>query len=128
MTDAVQEPEGGIDNTLASAFAQIRAQVAESEAKAAGDGDQAEEAPQVVEATPEPKTAKARAPRAVKADPAAETEPQAEVEAEAPAAAEAAPDAAPEAAAAEAEAVEAEPPAETQAEVPAEPETETPAE
>ena len=37
MTDAVQEPEGGIDNTLASAFAQIRAQVAESEAKAAGE-------------------------------------------------------------------------------------------
>jgi small subunit ribosomal protein S1 len=34
MADAVQEPEGGIDNTLASAFAQIRAQVAESEAKA----------------------------------------------------------------------------------------------
>ncbi|MGD0863877.1 MAG: 30S ribosomal protein S1 [Candidatus Limnocylindrales bacterium] len=35
MADAVQEPEGGIDNTLASAFAQIRAQMAESEAKAA---------------------------------------------------------------------------------------------
>jgi len=38
MADAIQEPEGGIDNTLASAFAQIRAQVAESEAKASGQG------------------------------------------------------------------------------------------
>ena len=37
MSDAVQEPEGGIDNTLASAFAQIRAQVAESEKAAAVD-------------------------------------------------------------------------------------------
>ena len=45
MTDAVQEPEGGIDNTLASAFAHVRAQVAESEAKAAGDEPVAEAAP-----------------------------------------------------------------------------------
>ena len=30
-TDAVQEPEGGIDNTLASAFAQVRQQLAEAE-------------------------------------------------------------------------------------------------
>src|SRR5204862_7295734 len=28
MSDAVQEPEGGIDNTLASAFAQVRQQLA----------------------------------------------------------------------------------------------------
>jgi small subunit ribosomal protein S1 len=44
MSDAVQEPEGGIDNTLASAFAQVRQQLA-----AAEDGDTpaaaAEEAP-----------------------------------------------------------------------------------
>ncbi len=32
MSDAVQEPEGGIDNTLASAFAQVREQLAASEA------------------------------------------------------------------------------------------------
>ncbi len=32
MADAVQEPEGGIDNTLASAFAQVRQRVAASEA------------------------------------------------------------------------------------------------
>jgi small subunit ribosomal protein S1 len=31
-SDAVQEPEGGIDNTLAAAFAQVREQVAASEA------------------------------------------------------------------------------------------------
>jgi len=35
MSDAVQEPEGGIDNTLAAAFAQVRDQLAASE-KAAG--------------------------------------------------------------------------------------------
>ncbi|HWP61975.1 MAG TPA: 30S ribosomal protein S1 [Candidatus Binatia bacterium] len=33
--DAVQEPEGGIDNTLAAAFAQVREQVAAAEAAAA---------------------------------------------------------------------------------------------
>ncbi len=31
MSDAVQEPEGGIDNTLASAFAQVREQLAAAE-------------------------------------------------------------------------------------------------
>ena len=31
MADAVQEPEGGIDNTLASAFAQVRQQLAAAE-------------------------------------------------------------------------------------------------
>ena len=34
-SDAVQEPEGGIDNTLASAFAQVRQQMAASERAAA---------------------------------------------------------------------------------------------
>ncbi len=33
--DAIQEPEGGIDNTLAAAFAQVREQVAAAEAAAA---------------------------------------------------------------------------------------------
>ena len=61
MADAVQEPEGGIDNTLAAAFAQVRAQLAESEAgateteapkkaKAAKPAPAAEPAP--AEATP----------------------------------------------------------------------------
>jgi small subunit ribosomal protein S1 len=45
MADAVQEPEGGIDNTLAAAFARVRAQVAESEARAAGETEAPEEAP-----------------------------------------------------------------------------------
>jgi small subunit ribosomal protein S1 len=48
MSDAVQEPEGGIDNTLASAFAQVRQQLAAAEvddvvATVAGD-EVAEEA------------------------------------------------------------------------------------
>jgi small subunit ribosomal protein S1 len=33
MADAVQEPEGGIDNTLAAAFAQVRQQLAAAEAE-----------------------------------------------------------------------------------------------
>ena len=37
MSDAVQEPEGGIDNTLASAFAQVRQQLA------AAEGDEVKE-------------------------------------------------------------------------------------
>ena len=36
-SDAVQEPEGGIDNTLAAAFAQVREQVAAAEAAESGD-------------------------------------------------------------------------------------------
>ena len=38
MADAIQEPEGGIDNTLAAAVAQVREQVAASEAEAEADG------------------------------------------------------------------------------------------
>ena len=39
-SQAVQEPEGGIDNTLAAAFAQVRAQVAQQEsARAAAETD-----------------------------------------------------------------------------------------
>jgi small subunit ribosomal protein S1 len=42
LSDAVQEPEGGIDNTLAAAFAQVRDQLAASESAAAGsEGDEA---------------------------------------------------------------------------------------
>jgi small subunit ribosomal protein S1 len=99
LTDAVQEPEGGIDNTLASAFAQIRAQVAESEAKAAVETTPASEAPAeaatVAEAAPiveadseaaeaavpvKPKVV--RAPKAPKAETASEVE--APVEADVP--------------------------------------------
>ena len=55
MSDAVQEPEGGIDNTLASAFAQVREQLAAAEgddapaavapSEAEADAPTAEEAP-----------------------------------------------------------------------------------
>ena len=38
MSDAVQEPEGGIDNTLAAAFAQVRQQLAAAEVGDAGRG------------------------------------------------------------------------------------------
>jgi small subunit ribosomal protein S1 len=37
MSDAVQEPEGGIDNTLASAFAQVRQQLAAAEVDQVGE-------------------------------------------------------------------------------------------
>jgi small subunit ribosomal protein S1 len=44
MSDAVQEPEGGIDNTLASAFAQVRQQLAEAEIGDVADDAAAAEA------------------------------------------------------------------------------------
>ena len=44
MSDAVQEPEGGIDNTLASAFAQVRQQLAEAEIGEVADEAAAAEA------------------------------------------------------------------------------------
>jgi small subunit ribosomal protein S1 len=88
MADAVQEPEGGIDNTLASAFAQIRAQVAESEAKATAEPETpapaAAEAPAAEPETPAPVAAEAPA-----AEPESEAKATAEPETPAPAAAEA---------------------------------------
>jgi small subunit ribosomal protein S1 len=66
MADAVQEPEGGIDNTLAAAFAQVRQQLA-----------QAEQAEPV--AAPEPEPAAEPEPEPVAApepEPAAEPEPE----------------------------------------------------
>ncbi len=115
MTDAVQEPEGGIDNTLASAFAQIRAQVAESEAKAAVDP--ASTAEVLAEAVPVEAPAPVK-PKAVRAPKAPKPEPAPEAEAEVPAGP--APEVPAEA--------EAEVPAEPAPEVPAEPEAEVPAE
>ncbi len=44
MSDAVQEPEGGIDNTLASAFAQVRQQLAAAEVDEVKESLAAEEA------------------------------------------------------------------------------------
>jgi small subunit ribosomal protein S1 len=39
-SQAIQEPEGGIDNTLAAAFAQVRQQIAEQDAAEAGGADE----------------------------------------------------------------------------------------
>jgi small subunit ribosomal protein S1 len=118
--DAVQEPEGGIDNTLAAAFAQVRDQLAASEGARTGEPDTDEvsaEAETAVE--PEaPAAAEAEAaaePEAVAAEPevvaeVATTEPEAVVAAEPEApAAEAEAAAEPETVAAEPEAPAAEP-------------------
>jgi len=59
MSDAVQEPEGGIDNTLAAAFAQVRQQLQQAE--------QAEQRPAEPAMAPEP---------AVVTEPAAAAEPE----------------------------------------------------
>ncbi|MFI5260092.1 MAG: 30S ribosomal protein S1 [Candidatus Limnocylindrales bacterium] len=59
MSDAVQEPEGGIDNTLAAAFAQVRQQLQQAE--------QAEQRPVEPATAPEP---------AVVPEPAAAAEPE----------------------------------------------------
>jgi small subunit ribosomal protein S1 len=106
MSDAVQEPEGGIDNTLASAFAQVRQQLA------AAEGDDAAptaEAAPATEAEPE-----SEAPAAVADAPEATAQADAPVEAEAPTETEAQADAP----------VETEAPTEVEAQVEAPAETE----
>ncbi|MDL2335387.1 MAG: 30S ribosomal protein S1 [Chloroflexota bacterium] len=52
MSQAVQEPEGGIDNTLAAAFAQVRQQIEQTEAARATD-----DAEEATEAKPKAKSA-----------------------------------------------------------------------
>jgi small subunit ribosomal protein S1 len=71
MSQAVQEPEGGIDNTLAAAFAQVRQQIEETEA--ARSTDTADEADAGAVATAEAEPA-AEAPEAVLADEPAQPE------------------------------------------------------
>ena len=72
MSDAVQEPEGGIDDTLASAFAQVRQQLAEAEgstpaeAETVSAADEAQPVEAAVEA--EPATAEAEPAAAEAAD------------------------------------------------------------
>jgi len=126
--DAVQEPEGGIDTTLAAAFAGIREQLASAEAEVPAPAAEAE--PTAAAAAPAPEPAEPAAEAEAEA-PAAEAEAEAEApaaEAEAAAespAAEEAPAEAAEAAAEPAEpAAEAEAPAaeaEAEADEPAEP-------
>jgi small subunit ribosomal protein S1 len=110
MSDAVQEPEGGIDNTLASAFAQVRQQLAEAEEST----PTADTAATIAEAPPaEAETAEA-APAAEAEETAVAEEPAAEVET-----AEAAPAAEAEAEAAPAPEVSPEPESAAEAEEPA---------
>ena len=114
MSQAVQEPEGGIDTTLAAAFAGIREQLASAEAEDSSPAAVAEEAPAAV-AEVEAPVADAPAADAPEAEaPAAEAEPEAP-EAEAPAA-----EAEPEAPEAEAPAAEAAPDAAAEPEAVAE--------
>ena len=106
MSDAVQEPEGGIDNTLAAAFAHVRARMAESESEPKSEAS-AEEAVAAEAPVTEAQTVVVEAPVAeAEAAPAEAEAAPAEAEA-APAEAEAAPAEA-EAAPAEAEALVAE--------------------
>ena len=65
-SQAVQEPEGGIDNTLAAAFAQVRQQIEQTEA-ARRDGEAADDA-ESAETTAEP--AETAAPAASTDEPA----------------------------------------------------------
>ena len=86
MSDAVQEPEGGIDNTLAAAFAQVRQQLeqAEQAEQHAAEPAPAADPEPAVATVPEPaepvehEAAEAPEP-VVEAVPAEEPEPDAEV-------------------------------------------------
>ncbi|HEY8135089.1 MAG TPA: 30S ribosomal protein S1 [Candidatus Limnocylindrales bacterium] len=83
MSQAVQEPEGGIDNTLAAAFAQVRQQIEQTEAaRESSETEESGEGP-AEEAKPKAKAARAKAQPAD--EPADETaaEPAAEPAAEA---------------------------------------------
>src|SRR5690349_2455972 len=88
MSDAIQEPEGGIDDTLASAFAQVRQQLAEAEGATPADSD-AEPRPEAT-ADAEPETAATaeveEAPSADADEPATATAEPGETEAAMPAA------------------------------------------
>jgi small subunit ribosomal protein S1 len=75
MSDAVQEPEGGIDNTLAAAFAQVRQQLEQAEQRSAEP-----DAASAVEAEPEP-VAEAVAAQP-EPEPVAEAEPEPVADAE----------------------------------------------
>jgi small subunit ribosomal protein S1 len=88
MSGVIQEPEGGIDNTLAAAFAQVREQVAAAESQASAE--ERDEEPGAVEREIEAVTAAAPAVEEVLGAP--EGEPIPELAAQvAPAADEAAP-------------------------------------
>jgi small subunit ribosomal protein S1 len=83
-SDAIQEPEGGIDNTLAAAFAQVREQVAAAEAAESADtepaavAETATEPEAVAEPVAEPVTDAIEAAPEAATSPAVEAEPEAE--------------------------------------------------
>jgi small subunit ribosomal protein S1 len=79
MSDAVQEPEGGIDNTLAAAFAQVREQVAASEEARARVSESDTEAASA-EAAPEEAASAEAAPAEATAAESADTAQEAEAE------------------------------------------------
>ncbi len=84
MSQAVQEPEGGIDNTLAAAFAQVRQQMEETEA-ARGKPATDEEPEAAEQLSAAEQQAEPEAAEAARGKPATDEEPEA---AEQPAAAE----------------------------------------
>ncbi len=85
MSDAVQEPEGGIDNTLASAFAQVRQQLAAAEDGDAPATEQFDATAEAAEApTAEIETATAEAATEEPTAEAATEEPTAEAATEEP--------------------------------------------
>ncbi|HEV8516876.1 MAG TPA: 30S ribosomal protein S1 [Candidatus Limnocylindrales bacterium] len=75
-SQAVQEPEGGIDNTLAAAFAQVRQQMAETEAARSEVGE-TEAPPEPTTATVEEATEAPPEPTTATADEATEAPPEA---------------------------------------------------
>ena len=81
-SQAIQEPEGGIDNTLAAAFAQVRQQIAEQDAAQTGDTEATAEAAPAEPAAEPAETAEAteELPGALGPEAEAETEPEAEAE------------------------------------------------
>ena len=98
LSDAVQEPEGGIDNTLAAAFAQVRQQLQEPEPEAVAEPEPEAEPEAAAEPEPVAEAAVEPEPEPV-AEPEAEPEPATEPEPVAEAAVEPEPEAEPEPAA-----------------------------
>jgi small subunit ribosomal protein S1 len=129
-SDAVQEPEGGIDNTLAAAFAQVRDQLAASEETVAPESEAVAETAAAADVEPVTESVAEPEPEAAavtEAEPGAEAIAETASEAEAGTAASTTsePENAPEAeAVAEPEAIVAEPEAPAEPEPAAEPEPE----
>jgi small subunit ribosomal protein S1 len=79
-SQAIQEPEGGIDNTLAAAFAQVRQQIAQQDAAVEPEGGEGR-APQTA-AAEEPRAADVKEPETAAEEPQVAPEPEEAVAAE----------------------------------------------